>query len=870
MPGTEPEREPEPEYIKAVDWTVSGDGSDDGHATPFKLLVAKRDTWMWSHECSPSLEVCKACQEIGRQVWPTSADSPRPVEARKRRIKAHSQLDPDPSPRAVQTIRAGQTPQICLAVPASQLDSLCVLDQKEAQQKTPSPAPWKLEQQYMCCMITEVINDPLPIYHDFDETSHKPEQHRETVPVPRFGYTHSLPSRPAPVPNTAEVVRHCRWAAPPRGTLVRGVAILVRGTGPDEVKSEDMPRNGTRFRSYGPHGLYNRLARDLPQDGIAVLIPAWEQIDLRETVLRILEAYELLRVRLLTTAATTADTALMPAHCSGTVGTVLVGWSRGGAAVLEAAAQLMSASLRRPVGDRSAGAAAEPELKLRGVATIASQATGVMDWGDPRCHSGEGSVMHSVKWLSAHVQLPLLFVHGSEDGRQVDGRRQGIPPEDSERLAKAGGGLGGWAGVAGRTVFALLEGDGHGCPSCGPPITTFIRQRLLPSEAVTPLLEPEPEPAPEPAPESTPESRIEIVTPGARSEPEAAAMPTPLASAAALAHPDIELSEGVWAGCKAVRTDNTKSRWVTALFGGPMDPSQGPFHAEFEPIKLSGAAEIMFGVACASVDPARIDTKGVYATAKGWFYHGNRGNHYHGDGDPHGKEDERGTSPIRWDGQRALHAEETVILELHRGELRVYMRTLSERIVSLGTMCRGVTGTVRWSMELLSDHSGARIYAHNAPARLTDEDREPWVSAAARDGMVLRWAPDCIVADKDVVLQAVEQDGMALSWATQELRCDKDVALAAVAQSGNTVELVEDVHLRQHPALQRLSGMDCKQEAAIRRLRWARSLLVAPSNTNAKLPITVTSLPAADIIETVGRYITKATVARGIATRHGY
>ena len=102
---------------------------------------------------------------------------------------------------------------------------------------------------------------------------------------------------------------------------------------------------------------------------------------------------------------------------------------------------------------------------------------------------------------------------------------------------------------------------------------TFIRQRLLPSEAAPPLLEPEPEP--EPVPEPAP--RIEIVAPGARSEPEAAAMPTPLASAAALAHPDIELSEGAWAGCKAVRTDETKSRWVTALFGGPMDPSQGPF-----------------------------------------------------------------------------------------------------------------------------------------------------------------------------------------------------------------------------------------------------------------------------------------------------
>jgi hypothetical protein len=277
----------------------------------------------------------------------------------------------------------------------------------------------------------------------------------------------------------------------------------------------------------------------------------------------------------------------------------------------------------------------------------------------------------------------------------------------------------------------------------------------------------------------------------------------------------------------------------------------------------------MFGVACASVDPARIDTKGVYATAKGWFYHGNQGNHYHGDSDPHGKEDERGTSPIRWDKQRPLHAEATVILELHRGELRVYMRTPSEGIVSLGTMCKGVTGTVRWSMELLSDHSGAHIYAHNAPARLTDDDREPWMSAATRDGMVLRWAPDCIVADKDVVLKAVAQDGMALRWATQELRCDTDVALAAVVQSGDALELVEE-HLRQHPALQRLSGMDCMQEVAIRRLLWARSLLLAPCSSNAKLPNKVTSFPAADIIETVGRYITKATVARAIATCHGY
>ena len=856
MPGNEPAAvEPEPEYIKAADWAVwSGDGRDDGQATPVKL-VARQDTWMQSHKCSPR----EPCQETGRQVWPAAASSPRPVEARKRLIKADSQLDVDLSPRDAQMIkRAEQSGQVRLAVPASQLDSLCELDQKKAQQKTPSPPPWKPEQYP--CLITEAVEEQLPIYHAFHETSRKPEPPRETVSVTRLGYIRRLPPRPARVPSTVDVVHECRWAPPPPGVEVRGVAVLVRGRGEDTVEPSGMFRNGTHCRSYGPHGLYNRLARDLPQAGVAVLhpmcLPEQKEANVGLTVLRILEAYELLRVRLLTTAATATDTAPVPARCTGTVGTVLIGWSMGGAAVLEAAAQLMSTSASpfQPVGDTGAGAAAAPELQLRGVATIASQAIGEIPWKDSRCSEGEGSVMHSVKWLSAHAQLPLLFVHGSDD--------ESIPFRDAERLARAGGGDGGWAGVGGRTTLALLEGDGHGCPSCGPPITTFIRQLLLPSEAIPPLLEPEPEPEPE--------SRSEIVAPGADSDSESAATPTTLASATALAHPHISLSEAGWSGCKAVRRiAQTKVRWVAALFGSPMDPSQGPFHAEFEPIELPGSAEIMFGVACASVDPVRIDTKGVYATSKGWFYHGNRGNHYHGDDDPHGKVDQRGTSPIPWDGQRPLLAGETVILELYRGELRVYMRRPSEGIVSLGTMCTGVTGTVRWSMELLKVRSGARIYAHNAPARLTDDDREPWMSAATRDGMVLRWAPDCIVADKDVVLKAVAQDGMALRWATQELRCDTDVALAAVVQSGDALELVEE-HLRQHPALQRLSGMDCMQEVAIRRLLWARSLLLAPCSSNAKLPNTVTSFPAADIIETVGRYITKATVARAIATRHGY
>lgn len=289
-------------------------------------------------------------------------------------------------------------------------------------------------------------------------------------------------------------------------------------------------------------------------------------------------------------------------------------------------------------------------------------------------------------------------------------------------------------------------------------------------------------------------------------------------------HPDI--SVGSWVaqeedGCvEAKRTGQTKTRWVAACFGPAMEASEGPFHAEFVPTDLPRSSEIMFGVASASADPAAATAKGLYATGSGWMYHGNRGNFYHGDGNPYDV-NSRGTNPIAWPDQRHLlpDCSQTIIMELIRGELRLYMRQLDRvldgaqvaastaswtgRIELLGTMCSGLSGPVRWATELLHVGSSVQVHMHNGPEGLVDcSEKASWLASVERDGMVLRWAPEPVKGDADIVLAAVAQSGMALRSATTELQGDSEIVIAAVAQDARalqfaTAELQSQSMLRQ-------------------------------------------------------------------------
>jgi hypothetical protein len=56
----------------------------------------------------------------------------------------------------------------------------------------------------------------------------------------------------------------------------------------------------------------------------------------------------------------------------------------------------------------------------------------------------------------------------------------------------------------------------------------------------------------------------------------------------------------------------------------------------------------------------------------------------------------------------------------------------------------------------------------------------------------LRFFPEHLRADKEVVLTAVRQYGLAVQHASQDLRADKDIALAAVQQDGNALEFLPD------------------------------------------------------------------------------
>ena len=71
-------------------------------------------------------------------------------------------------------------------------------------------------------------------------------------------------------------------------------------------------------------------------------------------------------------------------------------------------------------------------------------------------------------------------------------------------------------------------------------------------------------------------------------------------------------------------------------------------------------------------------------------------------------------------------------------------------------------------------------------------DKEVVLTAARQYGMALPHASQDLRADKEVVLTAVRHYGPAVQHASQDLLADKDIALAAVQQDGGALEFLPD------------------------------------------------------------------------------
>lgn len=85
------------------------------------------------------------------------------------------------------------------------------------------------------------------------------------------------------------------------------------------------------------------------------------------------------------------------------------------------------------------------------------------------------------------------------------------------------------------------------------------------------------------------------------------------------------------------------------------------------------------------------------------------------------------------------------------------------------------------------------ILAELAPLIATLSRQEALEELALRGRAIaelLRFFPERLRADKEVVLTAVRQYGLAVQHASQDLLADKDIALAAVQQDGNALEFL--------------------------------------------------------------------------------
>ena len=87
--------------------------------------------------------------------------------------------------------------------------------------------------------------------------------------------------------------------------------------------------------------------------------------------------------------------------------------------------------------------------------------------------------------------------------------------------------------------------------------------------------------------------------------------------------------------------------------------------------------------------------------------------------------------------------------------------------------------------------SQSRLAMHRSWASFSRQEALEELALRGRASAgLLRFFPERLRADKEVVLTAVRQYGLAVQHASQDLLADKDIALAAVQQDGNALEFL--------------------------------------------------------------------------------
>jgi hypothetical protein len=220
---------------------------------------------------------------------------------------------------------------------------------------------------------------------------------------------------------------HAVWTPPvddasTKGQTARGAVICVTGAG----------AGAGPHGSFGPFCLFSTLAAELPHTGVGVMTlvyPNWAVGKQSVAVLAVREAAALL-------------SALQP-----DAGVVLLGWSLGGAASIEAAGRLLTSGEKLP--------------RVRGVITLASQAAGLLKVGNGRGRIN--SVRFALRVLG-EANVPLLCMHGTAD--------ECVRPNQTDLIAE-------WWACKPCVVKKPLVGDDHGVAAALPHVLDSVATMLL-------------------------------------------------------------------------------------------------------------------------------------------------------------------------------------------------------------------------------------------------------------------------------------------------------------------------------------------------------------------------------------------------------
>ena len=138
---------------------------------------------------------------------------------------------------------------------------------------------------------------------------------------------------------------------------------------------------------------------------------------------------------------------------------VLVGWSLGGAACLEAAGRLLTTPLDA-VDAETSRAAVRP--RVCGVITLASQAAGLLKLGNAR---GRINSVRASCRLLGYANTPIVCLHGALDDC--------VRPNQTELIAD-------WWACPDNVTKVVLPADDHGVASCMSHIRSALDTMLPP------------------------------------------------------------------------------------------------------------------------------------------------------------------------------------------------------------------------------------------------------------------------------------------------------------------------------------------------------------------------------------------------------